>query len=72
MTQGRGRQRAAAQRLAELPEWQVVRVIKAVPDRAQLPACILVLREGKLVYMAVPKLAAAKSRRYPSRASEIS
>lgn len=48
---------AAADRLAELSIWQESRVIKAVPDRAQLPVRIRALREGKIVYMAVPKLA---------------
>lgn len=50
---------AAADRLAELPIWQSVRVVKAVPDRAQLPVRARALTEGKLVYMAVPKLAEA-------------
>lgn len=48
---------AAADRLAELPVWQAARVVKAVPDKAQLPARARALTEGKLVYMAVPKLA---------------
>ncbi|NUT48661.1 MAG: 5-formyltetrahydrofolate cyclo-ligase [Saccharothrix sp.] len=47
----------AADRLAELPEWKAARVIKAVPDTAQEPVRAQALREGKLVYMAVPKLA---------------
>lgn len=47
----------AADRLAELPEWKNARVIKAVPDTAQEPVRARALREGKLVYMAVPKLA---------------
>jgi 5-formyltetrahydrofolate cyclo-ligase len=47
----------AADRLAELPEWKSARVIKAVPDTAQQPVRARALREGKLVYMAVPKLA---------------
>ncbi|GAB2957621.1 5-formyltetrahydrofolate cyclo-ligase [Saccharothrix stipae] len=47
----------AAGRLAELPEWHGARVIKAVPDTAQEPVRARALREGKLVYMAVPKLA---------------
>lgn len=48
---------AAADRLAGLPVWQSSRVVKAVPDKAQLPARIRALHENKLVYMAVPKLA---------------
>lgn len=48
---------AAADQLARLPVWAAARVIKAVPDKAQLPARIRALREGKVVYMAAPKLA---------------
>lgn len=55
----RGADRAAA-RLAELPVWQQAYVIKAVPDRAQLPVRVLALEAGKLLYMAVPRLAEAK------------
>ncbi|MGH3759885.1 5-formyltetrahydrofolate cyclo-ligase [Actinophytocola sp.] len=47
----------AANCLAELSEWQAAGVVKAVPDAAQEPARALALREGKLLYMAVPKLA---------------
>jgi 5-formyltetrahydrofolate cyclo-ligase len=50
----------AANRLAELPEWQAAKVVKAVPDTAQQPVRARALREGKLVYMAVPKLAELK------------
>jgi 5-formyltetrahydrofolate cyclo-ligase len=49
---------AAADRLAGLPEWRAAQVIKAVPDRAQQPARERALRDGKLLYMAVPRLAA--------------
>ena len=48
---------AAADRLAMLPVWQAARTIKAVPDKAQLPVRARALSEGKLVYMAVPRLA---------------
>jgi 5-formyltetrahydrofolate cyclo-ligase len=48
---------ATAQRLAALPAWHQAHVIKANPDQAQLPVRARALREGKLVYMAVPKLA---------------
>ncbi|MEU0482664.1 5-formyltetrahydrofolate cyclo-ligase [Streptosporangium sp. NPDC006013] len=48
---------AAADRLAELPVWQAAQVIKSVPDKAQLPVRVRALAEGRLVYMAVPKLA---------------
>ena len=47
----------AADRLAELPEWQSATIVKAVPDTAQQPVRARALNEGKLVYMAVPKLA---------------
>lgn len=47
----------AADRLARLPAWQQARVVKAVPDKAQQPVRARALREGKLLYMAVPKLA---------------
>ena len=49
---------AAADRLAGLPEWRAAQVIKAVPDRAQQPVRERALRDGKLLYVAVPKLAA--------------
>lgn len=48
---------AAAQRLAASPAWERARVIKAVPDRAQEPVRALALQAGRLVYMAVPRLA---------------
>ncbi|MEW2498489.1 5-formyltetrahydrofolate cyclo-ligase [Streptomyces nodosus] len=51
---------AAAARLADQAGWKKAQVVKAVPDRAQLPVRIRALDEGKTVYMAVPKLAAAK------------
>ncbi|WP_433266238.1 5-formyltetrahydrofolate cyclo-ligase [Actinosynnema sp. CS-041913] len=46
-----------ADRLAGLPEWQKAQVVKVVPDTAQQPVRARALREGKTVYMAVPKLA---------------
>ncbi len=48
---------AAAQQLSTLPAWQRAQVLKANPDQAQLPVRVRALREGKLIYMAVPKLA---------------
>ncbi|MCL6298181.1 5-formyltetrahydrofolate cyclo-ligase [Streptomyces kronopolitis] len=51
-----GSQEAAA-RLGELPAWKHARVIKSVPDKAQLSVRALALSEGKTVFMAVPKLA---------------
>lgn len=48
---------AAAGLLATLPAWHSSAVVKAVPDRAQYPARVRALREGKVVYLAVPRLA---------------
>lgn len=48
---------ATAERLAELDIWQRARTIKANPDWAQLPIRIRALQDGKLLYMAVPKMA---------------
>ena len=50
-----GAERAAA-RLAELPEWRDARVVKANPDAPQLPVRRRALADGKVVYMAVPRL----------------
>ena len=47
----------AADRLATHPEWQAAETIKANPDAPQLPVRRRALREGKTVYMAVPRLA---------------
>jgi 5-formyltetrahydrofolate cyclo-ligase len=49
---------AAADRLAGLTEWRAAKVVKAVPDRAQQPVRERALRDGKLLYVAVPKLVA--------------
>lgn len=48
----------AALHLQDLPEWRRARVVKINPDAPQLPVRRLALREGKLVYMAVPRLRA--------------
>jgi 5-formyltetrahydrofolate cyclo-ligase len=50
-----GSERAAAQ-LARLPAWQQARVIKCNPDQAQAPVRLQALQEGKVLYMAVPRL----------------
>ncbi|GIJ36620.1 5-formyltetrahydrofolate cyclo-ligase [Micromonospora sediminimaris] len=50
----------AAARLADLDVWKKARVIKCNPDRAQLPVRVRALQEGKLLYMAVPRLATPK------------
>lgn len=47
----------AAERLAALPVWQQTQILEVAPDRAQLPVRIRALHDGKLVYMAAPKLA---------------
>lgn len=51
---------AAALRLSGHPAWRASQIIKAVPDKAQMPVRELALKEGKMVYMAAPKLAASK------------
>src|SRR5260370_22659737 len=48
---------AAAQRLRTTVEWQRTATLKANPDSAQLPVRERALRDGKIVYMAVPRLA---------------
>lgn len=50
----------AAQRLTTLESWRTATVIKANPDKAQLPVRENALRVGKLLYMAVPKIATPK------------
>lgn len=46
----------AADRLADQSEWRAADSIKANPDAPQLPVRRRALREGKIVYMAVPRL----------------
>ena len=46
----------AADRLAAQPEWESATTIKANPDAPQLPVRRRALRDGKTVYMAVPRL----------------
>jgi 5-formyltetrahydrofolate cyclo-ligase len=48
---------AAAERLAEQREWRAARVLKANPDTPQLGVRRRAIEQGKLLYMAVPKLA---------------
>src|SRR5258706_8333412 len=48
---------AAAERLAALPIWRSAQVIKCNPDTAQAPVRLRALRDGKRLYMAVPRLA---------------
>ena len=47
---------AAARRLAALPAWKAAQAIKVNPDAPQLPVRVLALREGKRLFMAVPRL----------------
>ena len=46
----------AADRVADLEVWRNARVIKSNPDKAQRPLRQRALEEGKIVYMAVPRL----------------
>lgn len=48
---------AAAERLRETDVWRSARSIKANPDAAQWPVRQRALADGKLLYMAVPRLA---------------
>jgi 5-formyltetrahydrofolate cyclo-ligase len=47
---------AAAALLAEQPEWEGALVVKANPDAPQLPVRRRARNDGKLLYMAVPRL----------------
>lgn len=47
----------AAERLRELDEWRDARALKANPDSPQWPVRQRALEDGKVVYMAVPRLA---------------
>ena len=49
----------AASLLSEHPRWQSARVVKANPDKAQHEVRTAAIDEGKLLYMAVPKMAGA-------------
>src|SRR5207247_766675 len=46
----------AAERLAETPEWKAATRLKCNPDAPQRPVRLRALSEGKLVFMAVPRL----------------
>jgi 5-formyltetrahydrofolate cyclo-ligase len=46
----------AARRVFDLEVWRQARVIKSNPDKAQRPLRQRALEEGKVVYMAVPRL----------------
>src|ERR671920_1085737 len=51
---------AAAARLAGQPEWRAARVVKSNPDAPQLPVRRRARRDGKTLYMAVPRLTEEK------------
>src|SRR5205807_4799815 len=51
---------AAADQLAASPAWQRASVIKVNPDAPQLPVRARALADGKLLYMAVPRLASPR------------
>ncbi|MGX1367365.1 5-formyltetrahydrofolate cyclo-ligase [Streptomyces canus] len=51
---------ATAEQLAGLDEWREASTVKANPDWAQLPVRVRALKDGKRVYMAVPKMANPK------------
>jgi 5-formyltetrahydrofolate cyclo-ligase len=46
----------AAERLCELEIWKRAKVLKCNPDSPQRPVRLRALQEGKIVYMAVPRL----------------
>jgi 5-formyltetrahydrofolate cyclo-ligase len=48
---------AAARRLADTEEWKAAGTLKSNPDSPQWPVRTLALEDGKVVYMAVPRLA---------------
>src|SRR5262245_31399964 len=50
----------AAELAAALPEWKRARRLKMNPDAPQRPLRLRALRDGKIVYMAVPRLRAAR------------
>jgi 5-formyltetrahydrofolate cyclo-ligase len=50
----------AADRLAALPEWRAAKHLKCNPDAPQRAVRLRALREGKDVYVAVPRLTAAR------------
>jgi len=51
---------AAAARAATLPEWKAAKRLKCNPDAPQRALRLRALREGKIVFMAVPRLTRAK------------
>jgi 5-formyltetrahydrofolate cyclo-ligase len=51
---------AAAARAAGLPEWKRARRLKCNPDAPQRPLRLRALRDGKIIFMAVPRLRKAR------------
>ena len=51
---------AAAERLAGTPEWRRAKVVKCNPESPQRPVRLRALTDGKIVFMAVPRLAKKK------------
>src|SRR4051794_6528344 len=49
-----------AELLAEMDVWHRARTVKANPDYAQLPVRLRALEDGKLLYMAVPRMASTQ------------
>jgi 5-formyltetrahydrofolate cyclo-ligase len=47
---------AAAERLAQTPEWQAARVVKVNPDAPQRAVRFRALKQGKIVLMPTPRL----------------
>ena len=51
---------ACAKQLGEMPYWKAARVLKSNPDSPQRAIRQRALAEGKIVYMAVPRLRSDK------------
>ena len=51
---------ACAERLAEMSYWKAARYLKVNPDSPQRPVRQRALAEGKIIYMAVPRLRSKK------------
>jgi len=51
---------SCARWLTQLPEWQNAKVVKSNPDSPQRQIRYQALKDGKIVYMAVPRLASTK------------
>src|SRR6266700_6018495 len=56
----------AAQLLREMAVWRRALVVKVNPDAPQLPVRRLALAEGKILYMAVPRLRTERSEEHTS------